>query len=175
MMPARISEARVPGEASERYVVRLAEHKAAVVWERTRAEGAWPVLAADTTVVLDGRALGKPCDVAEALTMLADLSGRIHRVLTGIALRHDTGMVSALSESQVKFRDTTDAERRAYCETGEPLDKAGAYGIQGRGAVFVEWIKGSFSTIVGLPLAETAALLASVGEPRWLNLGKAEQ
>ena len=100
--------------------------------------------------------------------MLADLSGRSHRVLTGVALRHTGGLDSVLSISEVKFRSTSEAERRAYCATGEPLDKAGGYGIQGYGAVFVERIEGSFSAVVGLPLRETAALLAQVGEPRWL-------
>lgn len=168
VVPADISEAREPGEPSERYVVRLAEHKASVVWEQTRGGQSRPVLAADTTVVLDERVFGKPRVVADALAMLTDLSGRSHRVLTGVALRHAGGLSAALSVSEVKFRPTTEAERRAYCATGEPLDKAGGYGIQGYGAVFVERIEGSFSAVVGLPLHETAALLAQVGEPRWL-------
>jgi nucleoside triphosphate pyrophosphatase len=92
-------------------------------------------------------------------------------VLTGVALRYEAGLQSALCATEVKFRETSDAERHAYCATGEPFDKAGAYGIQGYGAVFVEWIKGSFSAVVGLPLAETAALLANLGEPRWLTAG----
>jgi septum formation protein len=171
VLPADICELRVPGESSERYVVRLAEEKATKVWEQTRCDQAQPVLAADTTVVLDGRALGKPRNADDALAMLTELSGRSHRVLTGVALRHEAGLLSALSSTEVKFREITDAERRAYCETGEPLDKAGAYGIQGYGAVFVEWIRGSFSAVVGLPLAETAALLAAVGQPRWLMAG----
>ncbi|MDH3418254.1 MAG: Maf family nucleotide pyrophosphatase [Gammaproteobacteria bacterium] len=168
VLPADISEAREPDEPSERYVMRLAEQKAAAVWKRTRGEQSRPVLAADTTVVLDERVLGKPRDVADALEMLADLSGRSHRVLTGVALRHMGGLTSVLSVSEVRFRPTSEAERRAYCATGEPLDKAGGYGIQGYGAVFVERIKGSFSAVVGLPLRETAALLAQVREPRWL-------
>lgn len=173
VVPADISEAREPGEPSDRYVVRLAEQKARAVWERTRGGPSRPVLAADTTVVLDERVLGKPRDTADALAMLADLSGRSHRVLTAVALRHGDGLASTLSVSEVKFRPTTAAERRAYCATGEPLDKAGAYGVQGYGAVFVEWIKGSFSAVVGLPLSETAALLARVGEPRWLLAAEA--
>ena len=94
-------------------------------------------------------------------------------MLTGVALRDARGAATALGEARVKFRRTTDEERRAYCATGEPLDKAGAYGIQGRGAVFVEWVKGSFSAVVGLPLAETAALLTRVGQPEWLARGLA--
>lgn len=168
IVPADISEVREPDESSERYVIRLAEQKASAVWERTQGGQGRSVLAADTTVELDGRVLGKPRDAADALQMLADLSGRSHRVLTGVALHHAGGLTSTLSVSEVKFRSTTDAQRRAYCATGEPLDKAGGYGIQGCGAVFVEWIKGSFSAVVGLPLSETAALLAQVGEPAWL-------
>jgi septum formation protein len=169
VLPADISEDREPNEPSERYVIRLAEQKASAVWEQTRNEQPRPVLAADTTVVLDERVLGKPRDAADALEMLADLSGRSHRVLTGVALRHTGGLDVSLSISEVEFRRTSDAERRAYCATGEPLDKAGGYGIQGYGAVFVERIEGSFSAVVGLPLRETTALLAQVGEPRWLH------
>ncbi|HSG66175.1 MAG TPA: Maf family protein [Gammaproteobacteria bacterium] len=168
-VPAAISETAVPGESSERYVVRLAEAKATAVWQRAGAAEARPVLAADTTVELDGRMLGKPRDADEALAMLAALSGRTHRVLTAVALRDADGVVSVLSASSVRFRATTEAERRAYCATGEPFDKAGGYGVQGCGAVFVEWIQGSFSAVVGLPLAETAALLVRIGEPRWLT------
>jgi septum formation protein len=168
-VPAAISEAGEPGESSARYVVRLAEAKAIAVWQRTDAAQTRPVLAADTTVELDGRVLGKPRDADEALSMLEALSGRTHRVLTAVALHDAGGVVSALSITDVRFRPTTDAERRAYCATGEPFDKAGAYGIQGYGAVFVEWIHGSFSAVVGLPLAETAALLARVHEPCWLT------
>ncbi len=168
VLPADISEAREPDEPSERYVIRLAEQKASAVWEQTLGEGPRPVLAADTTVVVDERVLGKPRDAADALVMLADLSGRSHRVMTGVALRHTDGLDSVLSISEVTFRSTSDAERRAYCATGEPLDKAGGYGIQGYGAVFVERIEGSFSGVVGLPLRETTGLLAKVSEPRWL-------
>ncbi len=168
VLPAGISEAREPDEPSERYVIRLAEQKASAVWEQTSNEQLRPVLAADTTVVLDERLLGKPRDTADALAMLADLSGRSHRVVTGVALRHTGGLDRALSISEVHFRSTSEAERRAYCATGEPLDKAGGYGIQGYGAVFVERIEGSFSAVAGLPLRETTDLLAQVGEPSWL-------
>ena len=169
ILPADIPEARGRDEPCERYVVRLAEQKASAVWEQTQGAQSRPVLAADTTVVLDERVLGKPRDADDALEMLADLSGRSHRVMTGVALRHAGGLDSVLSVSEVRFRSTSEAERRAYCATNEPLDKAGGYGIQGYGAVFVEWIEGSFSAVVGLPLHETAALLAGVGQPRWLE------
>ncbi len=169
VLPADISEERELDEPSEQYVIRLAEQKASAVWEQTRGQQPRPVLAADTTVVLDERVLGKPRDAADALSMLADLSGRSHRVMTGVALRHTGGLDSVLSVSKVTFRSTSEAERRAYCATGEPLDKAGGYGIQGYGAVFVERIEGSFSAVVGLPLHETTGLLAQVGHPAWLD------
>jgi len=167
-VPAEICEDLEPDEDAARYVRRLAEAKARKVWAQSHGDQARPVLAADTTVVIDERILGKPRDAGEAFEMLSALSGRVHRVLTGVALCHAGGMLSQLSVSEVKFRTTTAAERRAYCATGEPLDKAGAYGIQGYGGVFIEWIRGSFSAVVGLPLAETALLLAHVGQPAWL-------
>jgi septum formation protein len=167
--PASICETPLPGEPCDAYVTRLAVGKAEAVWRDSAAEQPLAVLGADTTVVLDGRILGKPGDANEALEMLTTLSGRVHRVLTGVALRHAGGLATAIAAADVVFRQTTLAERRAYCATGEPLDKAGGYGIQGRGAVFVESIAGSYSAVVGLPLAETAQLLACVGEPRWLR------
>ncbi len=126
------------------------------------------MLAADTAVVLDGQVLGKPADAAEAEAMLAALSGRAHRVLTAIALKTSAGADTLLCESEVRFRATTLAERRAYCATGEPFDKAGGYGIQGHAAVFVEHLRGSYSSVVGLPLYETAVLLARHGIGFWL-------
>jgi len=121
------------------------------------------VLAADTAVVLDERVLGKPADEVEAEAMLAALSGRTHRVLTAVALRCGDAAETLLSSSEVRFRATTAEERAAYCRSGEPLDKAGGYGIQGRAAMFVEHLAGSYSGVVGLPLFETAALLARCG------------
>lgn len=167
--PASISESQRPGEPSEDYATRLAVEKADSVWDRTAADAPLAVLGADTTVVLDGRTLGKPADADEAFAMLTALSARVHRVVTAVALRYDGGMATAIGSADVALRDTTPAERRAYCATGEPFDKAGGYGIQGKGAVFVESIHGSYSAVVGLPLAETARLLASIGEPRWLR------
>ena len=144
-----------------------------------------PVLAADTAVVLDGRVLGKPRDEAHAVAMLRSLSGRMHRVISAIAVTGgpDTGrddidagadwlaMVAAASEppkcrtsvSRVWFRDIPYEEVRAYCASDEPMDKAGAYAIQGRAAVFVTRLDGSFSGVMGLPLYETASLLRSMG------------
>ncbi len=160
--PAAIPEHQSPGEAPGAYVLRLAAAKAAAVWSALERGGeeARPVLAADTAVVLEGQVLGKPADAAEAEAMLTALSGRAHRVLTAVALETSAGADTLLCESEVRFRPTTPAERRAYCATGEPLDKAGGYGIQGGAAVFVEHLRGSYSNVVGLPLYETAVLLA---------------
>lgn len=166
--PAAIPEEPAAGEAAEAYVVRLAAAKAAAVWSALERGDERPVLAADTAVVLDARVLGKPADRKEAEAMLAALSGRAHRVLTAIALHTDAGADTLLSESEVRFRATTPAERRAYCATDEPFDKAGGYGIQGRAAVFVEHLRGSYSGVVGLPLYETAVLLARHGIGYWL-------
>jgi septum formation protein len=128
------------------------------------------VLAADTAVVLDDKVLGKPVDALDAAAMLEQLSGRSHRVLTAIALKAgEADAETRLAESEVRFRATTAAERRAYCATGEPLDKAGGYGIQGRAAVFVEHLRGSYSAVVGLPLFETTALLSRHGVDFWLT------
>jgi septum formation protein len=166
--PADIKEEQLPGEPPETYVERLAAAKADAVWAAVRTEQRH-VLAADTAVVLDGAVLGKPRDTAEAESMLRRLSGRAHHVLTAVALRHGADRVTLLCASEVRFRTTTEAERLAYCATGEPFDKAGGYGIQGHAAVFVEELRGSYSNVVGLPLFETAALLARAGLEFWLT------
>jgi len=165
--PAAIAEDRLYGETAEAYVVRLAAAKAEAVWASVR--DSLPVLGADTAVVLGREVLGKPESAAEAVSMLERLSGRTHRVLTAVALRDAGGVDTRLSQSEVRFRATTPAERLAYCSTGEQFDKAGGYGIQGHAAVFVEEIKGSYSGVVGLPLFETAALLARRGIEFWLT------
>jgi septum formation protein len=165
--PALIPEQLASGEAPETYVRRVAEAKAEAVWRTLAAHERAPVLAADTAVVLDGAVLGKPADAAEAAAMLESLSGRTHRVLTAVALRTVDGIKSLLCDSEVRFRATTAEERVAYCATGEPLDKAGGYGIQGYAAVFVEHLKGSYSGVVGLPLYETAVLLRQSGIDCW--------
>src|SRR4051794_20809761 len=165
--PADIPESQAAGESADAFVLRLAAEKADAVWRRVPADERRPVLAADTAVVLDERVLGKPADEAEAQTMLAALSGRTHRVLTAVALRCGDAPDTLLSSSEVRFRATTRAERAAYCRSGEPLDKAGGYGIQGRAAMFVEHLAGSYSGVVGLPLFETAVLLARCGVALW--------
>ncbi|HUF73559.1 MAG TPA: Maf family protein [Gammaproteobacteria bacterium] len=166
-----VSEARRDGESPEAYVARVAAEKADRVWERIAAGESAPVLAADTAVVVDGEVFGKPADAAEALGMLERLSGRSHTVLTALALRWQSDRDGVVASSEVRFRATTAAERKAYCLSGEPFDKAGAYAIQGLGALFVEHLSGSHSAVMGLPLCETARLLGRYGLPAWLASG----
>jgi septum formation protein len=123
------------------------------------------VLGADTTVAIDGRILGKPADDREAAEMLASLSGRLHEVLTAVAVKHDSRLESAVSVSEVRFKALSKDEIDRYVATGECEDKAGAYGIQGQAARFVAELRGSFSGVVGLPLYETAQLLQRIGAP----------
>jgi septum formation protein len=157
---ADVDEAVHPGEAPADYVVRVACAKAHAV----RARGTQlPVLAADTTVVIDGRVLAKPRDRADALAMLARLSGRTHAVLTAVALASAAGVDFRLSASEVRLRSVTPEERAAYWASGEPRDKAGGYAIQGIGALFIEHLSGSYSGVMGLPLYETGELLAAAG------------
>lgn len=147
-------------EVPEAYVRRIARDKAGTARANLPAHAL--VLAADTTVVVGGDILGKPADRDAALAMLASLSGREHRVYSGVALAGARSRVR-VSESVVHFRKLTRAERIAYVATGEPMDKAGAYAIQGRAAVFVEHLEGSYSGVMGLPLYETALLLRDAG------------
>jgi septum formation protein len=163
-----VSEAQRAGESPEVYVARVAAEKADEVWERVAGARARPVLAADTAVVVDGEVFGKPADENEALAMLARLSARSHTVLTALALRWRERRDGVVARSEVRFRATTEAERRAYCRSGEPFDKAGAYAIQGLGALFVEHLSGSHSAVMGLPLCETGRLLRRFGLPAWL-------
>ncbi len=128
------------------------------------------VLGADTAVVLDGRILGKPVDQADSMTMLLSLSGREHEVLTAIAILDGQRCESRVVRSLVRFRSITEQEAAAYWASGEPRDKAGGYGIQGLGAVFVAGLEGSYSAVVGLPLCETAELLGHFGIPCWQTL-----
>jgi septum formation protein len=161
---ADIDEAFLPGETPRDYVARLAREKALAV----RLGGQrLPVLAADTTVVVDGKVFGKPRDQAEAVYMLGELSGRAHEVLTAVALADSRGVAGRLSSSTVRFRNVSQEECLAYWETGEPRDKAGGYAIQGLGAVFIESLSGSYSGVMGLPLFETGALLRSAGIAYW--------
>ena len=167
-----VDEAVRMAETPRAYVLRLAVAKADAGWERSRDAADVPVLAADTAVVLDGKILGKPADRQDAEDMLRQLSGRTHEVLTAIALRTAGGVQSRISRSEVTFRTLAAGEAQAYWETGEPHDKAGAYAIQGRAAVFVADLRGSYSAVMGLPLFETAELLAEAGVAHWHRPGQ---
>lgn len=162
-----IDEAALPGETPEDYVVRVTLAKAQAGLRRIRERHLipHPVLAADTTVEVDGSVIGKPEHEADAVAILQRLSGRSHRVLTAVALADIDSTEHLLNVSEVRFRPLENEEIRRYVASGEPLDKAGAYGIQGRAAIFVEEIRGSYTGIMGLPLYETAILLRHFGYP----------
>ena len=185
IIDAPIDESRRAGEPPEQFVRRMAREKAMAGLAALGSSRQGPVLAADTAVVLDSRVLGKPRDEADAMDMLRALSGRMHRVISAVAIvgrsgsgrnaMDDDGSLPEVgaqesasprcitSVSRVWFRDIPCEEARAYCASGEPLDKAGAYAIQGRAAVFVTRLDGSFSGVMGLPLFETASLLRTMG------------
>lgn len=154
-----LDEQQLAGESPDSMVLRLASQKAAAA----RVTHTMPVLAADTAVIVDDAVFGKPRDQDDALAMLARLSGRSHQVMTGVAMIWDGGQRTALSASNVFFRQIDPDEALAYWHSGEPCGKAGAYAIQGLGGVFVESVEGSYSGVVGLPVFETAELLAEAG------------
>jgi len=154
-----VDERRLEGESAETMVVRLAEAKARAV----EIDELAIVLGADTAVVLGDEVFGKPESREAALKTLARLSGNTHRVLTGVALYSAHGVRTALSSTEVRFREIGPDEALAYWQSGEPCDKAGAYAIQGLGGVFVEAISGSYSGVVGLPVFETARMLREAG------------
>ncbi|MBS3804592.1 MAG: septum formation inhibitor Maf [Oleiphilaceae bacterium] len=165
--PVAIDETPQTDEPPARYVTRLAREKAMAGLARTTDAGAL-VIGSDTSVICDDEILGKPRDRAEAEAMLARLSGRSHTVMTAVAIAaSEQGCVERLVTTEVDFRPLTAREISAYCATGEPMDKAGAYGIQGRGGAFVTALRGSYSAVVGLPLEQTASLLAEAGQPVW--------
>jgi septum formation protein len=160
-----VSEDARPGEAALDYVARVAREKGAFAWNvlHLRRMPLRPVLSADTTVTVDGEILGKPANPDEAAVMLERLSGRTHQVLTSVALHH-TGIAEHVTQvSNVRFAKLSPATIKAYCATPEPYDKAGAYGVQGLAALFIEHIEGSHSGIMGLPVFETAQLLRKAG------------
>jgi septum formation protein len=161
---AHIDEAVYPGEMPRDYVMRMARQKALAVRDRGEA---LPVLAADTTVVLDDVIYGKPRDRDEGVAMLQRLSDRTHEVLTAVAIADPRGVALRLNVSSVRFRKLTPEECSAYWETGEPHDKAGGYAVQGAAAVFIESLNGSYSGVMGLPLFETAELLRAAGVAYW--------
>jgi len=158
--PAYLDEAHRTGESWEDHVERLAREKAeAVASEATDAL----VVGGDTVVVLDGEVLGKPADGNEAIGMLLSLSGRSHTVLSGVALVGPHGALSSIGRAEVRFRTFGVEEARAYVATREPMDKAGAYGIQGLGAALVEGLDGDYYSVVGLPVGRLLDLLAQAG------------
>jgi septum formation protein len=156
-----VNEAPIAAEAPRDYVARVCRLKVNLGWERVlqRQLPRHPVLAADTAVCLEDQILGKPSDRADAARMLGALSGREHRVLTAVALRFEGRTELAINESSVRFRALSEADIRGYLHSGEPMDKAGAYAIQGRAAAFVAELHGSYSGVMGLPLYETAQLI----------------
>jgi septum formation protein len=162
VIPAHVDESPEPGELPEAMVVRVARAKAAAV---AAAHHDRLVLAADTTVVVDGRMLGKPADTGDAERMLAVLSGRDHLVMTGVALAQDGRLRSHCDITRVWFRPLEPQTIRDYVATGEPMDKAGSYGLQGYGAVLVDRIDGDYFSVVGLPLRIVARLLEEAGAP----------
>ena len=160
-----VTEEVLPGETAEDYVARVTLEKAqfaqrTMQWRKLPSR---PILSADTTVVLDGRILGKPADEAEAIAMMQSLSGRTHQVLTHVVVLHGDKTYRITQRSDVAFAALPDALIRAYCATAEPYDKAGGYGIQGQAALFIMDIAGSYSGIMGLPLYETGQLLKQAG------------
>ncbi len=171
-LPAEIDEQRLPGESPEDYVVRLAQEKSAHVQRTLQADRA--VLAADTCVVLEDVILGKPEDHFDALAMLARLSGREHRVLTAVCIRRLDQLEETMTETRVQFVTLTRQQCESYLATDEPWDKAGAYGIQGLAGAFVESIQGSYSAVVGLPLAQTWQLLVKLGVTTGVGGGQLE-
>ena len=159
-LAADIDETPLTGETPEDFVRRMAVGKAQAIHTQHPGD---IVLGSDTAVVLDGQILGKPANREHALDMLLALSGREHRVLTGVALQH-AQLEYALSDSRVFFSKLTHTQAERYWDSGEPLDKAGAYAIQGKAAVFIRRIEGSYSGIMGLPLYETARLLGKAAK-----------
>lgn len=164
-----VTEQQAPLESPVDYVQRLAAEKSEAGWQQLVSQGLprAPVLGADTIVECEGQVLEKPKDEADGLAMLALLSARVHRVLTAVALTSDRGQEVRLSCTEVTFAAISLQQAKRYWQTGEPIDKAGGYGIQGLGAVFVEHIVGSYSGVVGLPLAQTAQLLDNFDVAYW--------
>ncbi len=162
-----VDETAHPDETPLDYVQRVAQAKALhgwriVGWRRLMPQ---PVLAADTTLELDGCIIGKPSDADDAIRILRRLSTKTHRVLTAVAVAFEGRLESALSVSEVRFGALDEGEIRRYVASGEPMDKAGAYGIQGHAGLFVEQLTGSYTGVMGLPLFETGALLRGFGYP----------
>lgn len=167
VLASSVDERVLPGESPEQYVERLALAKAQAGLAMLGGQTDVLVLGADTSVVLDGTILGKPAGRDEALQMLQALSNREHQVLTAVALASPKHCTSRVVSSHVRFCAISEAQMQAYWDTGEPQDKAGGYAIQGLAAIFVREVRGSYSAVVGLPLCETAELLAAANIPCW--------
>ncbi len=166
VMPSEADETIPPGARPQDAVCELARRKAEAVWTRLdgHARGESIVVAADTVVVIDGDILGKPRDADDALAMLRRLRGRTHRVYTGVCVRTASAEQTAFAETEVRMRPRDDAWLRRYVETGEPMDKAGAYAIQGFGSLLVESIAGDYYNVVGLPLGLLDELFGRIGQ-----------
>ena len=160
-----IDESRLNNESPDDYVSRLALEKSRAGF--SRQDKALPSLGADTIVVCDRQIFGKPKNQAEAETMLMALSGKVHTVMSAVAVSQGPCSSSRLTKTLVRFRTISQSECQTYWQTGEPQGKAGGYAIQGRGAIFVDHIEGSYSAVVGLPLSETAEILGEFGIPLW--------
>ena len=162
VIPSDVPEVHQEGEAPEEYVARLSRDKARVVAERNRSR--W-VIAADTVVMIGERLLEKPSDAADAIRMLSTIAGKTHTVYTGVTLEHagDGYSETRVAESDVRMLPLSEEDTAWYVATGEPLDKAGAYAVQGRGAMFIESIHGSYTNVVGLPLATLFQMLRRAG------------
>ncbi|OAM29261.1 Maf family protein [Eikenella corrodens] len=168
LLAAEIDEMVQPGEAVADYVARMARQKNAAARQLATQRGlalAQPLLSADTVVALDNAILGKPRDAAHARELLESLSGREHQVWTAVCVSLGGQTLEAAQRSDVRFKELSEQEIAAYIASGEPLDKAGAYGIQGIGGVFVAHLSGSFSGVMGLPVFETVQLLRQLGAP----------
>ncbi|KPC34652.1 Maf-like protein [Pseudomonas syringae pv. cilantro] len=170
VLSTQIDETPFDHETPAAYVERLALGKAQAGLSLVQADQHGCVMGADTAVVLDGRILGKPVDEADALSMLTALSGREHDVMTAVALINRQRSETCVVTSRVRFREIQLHEAQAYWASGEPVDKAGGYAIQGLAAIFVQGLQGSYSGVVGLPLCETAELLGRFGIPCWQRL-----
>ncbi|GAB3094134.1 septum formation inhibitor Maf [Aestuariicella hydrocarbonica] len=176
VLEVNVPERQQSNESPREYVQRLAQEKSQAGWRcltdanrRADAKMVCPVLGADTLIEFQGRVLEKPENEADEVAMLGALSGQTHRVLSAVALTSERGTAVKLSVTDVRFRPLSEQEVRRYWRTGEPADKAGGYGIQGLGAVFVEHLSGSYSGVVGLPLNETRELLEDYGVAYWIG------
>lgn len=164
VIPAHVNEDVLPGEDPKTYVVRLARDKAEAVYGQLRVPEAI-VIGADTTVTIDGHILAKPEDARDAARMLRKLSGRTHQVITAVAIASALGTDASAEVTSVEFLRLSDEEITAYVATGEPMDKAGAYGIQGYAARWIPRIEGCYFNVVGLPIARVASMLKDIDFP----------